>query len=262
MPADPIRDDAMPPPARSAYDAQRAAGPDRRRVAQAWAVHAFTASGIVLGFLALIAIIEGDMRAVFLYLGLALFVDGIDGTLARRVKVREVIPQFDGATLDNVIDYFNYVAVPAMMIYWFGFVPEGWETPAAAAIMLASCYTFANTNIKTNDFWFEGFPAIWNVVVLGFFILGTGQWVNLGAIVICLGLTFVPWKYVHPFRVRALRHITIPVTVLWFGATLRLVLVQGESPREAQPLVFWLWVGATLYFIAMSAWRSFRRDRS
>ncbi len=99
----------------------------RTKVAAAWAVHTFTASGIVLGFLALLAILDGDKIAVFIWLGLALFVDGIDGTLARRAKVLEMTPQFDGATLDNVIDYFNYVAVPAMMIYWFGFVPEGTE---------------------------------------------------------------------------------------------------------------------------------------
>jgi phosphatidylcholine synthase len=141
-------------------------------------------------------------------------------------------------------------------------VPAGWETPAAAAVMLASCYTFANTDIKTNDYWFQGFPAVWNVVVLAFYILGTGQWVNLAIIALCLGLTFVPWKYVHPFRVRALRHITIPVTVLWLGATLRLILVDEGAPREAQPLVFWLWVGASAYFLGMSAWRSMRRDRN
>ncbi len=90
-----------------------------KQKAAAWAVHAFTASGIVLGFLALIAILEGDKLAVFMWLGLALFVDGIDGTLARRVRVQELTPQFDGTTLDNVIDFFNYTAVPAMMIYWF-----------------------------------------------------------------------------------------------------------------------------------------------
>ncbi|MEM9493539.1 MAG: CDP-alcohol phosphatidyltransferase family protein, partial [Myxococcota bacterium] len=117
---------------------------DKRDKARAWAVHAFTASGAVLGFLALIAIIEGDLRAVFLWLGLALFVDGIDGTLARRARVREVTPEVDGATLDNVIDYFNYVAVPAMMVYWFGLVPDGWATVTAATIMAVSCYTFAN----------------------------------------------------------------------------------------------------------------------
>lgn len=233
--------------------------PEKREVAAAYAVHAFTASGIVLGFLALIAIIEGDLLAVFLWLGLALFVDGIDGTLARKARVSEVTPNFDGTTLDNVIDFFNYVAVPAMMIYWFGFVPEGWATGAAAAIMAVSCYTFANANMKTHDYYFSGFPALWNLVVLYFHILDTGPWLNLTVIAICCVLTFVPWKYVHPLRVRDWRSITIPMTVLWTATTIRCVLYEAEGihAKAASPLVFWLWVGASAYFAVLSAWRSF-----
>ena len=236
--------------------------PMRRDVAAAYAVHAFTASGAVLGFLALIAIIEGDLLAVFLWLGLALFVDAIDGTLARKVRVREVTPHFDGATLDNIIDYFNYVAVPAMMVYWFGFVPPGWEIPAAATIMAVSCYTFANMNMKTHDYWFSGFPALWNLVVLYFHILDTGPWTNLIVIGICAVLTFVPWKYVHPLRVAAWRGVTIPVTVLWGATSIRLVLYEadGIQAKSASPLVFWLWVGASAYFAVLTVWRSFRPD--
>ena len=232
---------------------------DRKQLAAAWAVHAFTTSGIVLGFLALLAILEGDLLAVFLWLGLALFVDGIDGTLARKAKVREVTPDFDGATLDNVIDFFNYVAVPAMMIYWFNFVPEGWATAAAAAVMAVSCYTFANLNMKTHDYWFSGFPALWNLVVLYFHILDTDPWTNLVVIGICCVLTFVPWKYVHPLRVRSWRKITLPVTVLWCATSIRLVLYEGHgiSAKAASPLIFWIWVGASGYFAALSIWRSF-----
>jgi phosphatidylcholine synthase len=235
----------------------------RREVAAAWAVHAFTTSGIVLGFLALIAILEGDKLAAFMWLGLALFVDGIDGTLARRVRVREVTPQFDGATLDNVIDFFNYVAVPAMMIYWFGLVPEGWETASAAAIMAVSCYTFANLNMKTHDYYFSGFPALWNLLVLYFHVLQTSPWLNLGVIVVCCVLTFVPWKYVHPFRVRDWRSVTIPMTVLWAATSLRLVLIDPDTgrARDASPLVFWLWVAASAYFVALSVWRSIHPER-
>ena len=232
---------------------------ERREVAAAYAVHAFTASGAVLGFLALLAILEGDLLAVFLWLGLALFVDGIDGTLARKARVTEVTPNMDGTTLDNVIDYFNYVAVPAMMIYWFGFVPDGWATVAAAGIMGVSCYTFANANMKTHDYYFSGFPALWNLVVLCFHILDTGPWINLVVIGICAVLTFVPWKYVHPLRVRDWRGITIPMTVLWGATTIRCVLYEadGIDAKAASPLVFWLWVGSSLYFVALSAWRSF-----
>lgn len=233
-----------------------------QQVAMAWAVHAFTASGIVLGFLALIAILNSDKTAVFLWLGLALFVDGIDGTLARKAKVREVTPQLDGTTLDNVIDYFNYVAVPALMIYWFGLVPPGWEIPTAATIMAVSCYTFANTDMKTSDYYFSGFPAVWNLVVLYFHILQTGPWTNLIVLSICGVLTFVPVKFVHPFRVGAWRSITIPMTVLWAATTLRLVLIPTDTAtaQQTSPLFFWLWVLASVYFAALSLWRSFRPE--
>jgi phosphatidylcholine synthase len=237
---------------------------EKKRQAAAWAVHAFTASGIVLGFLALIAIIEGDVVAVFLWLGLALFIDGVDGSLARKVDVRNVTPQIDGTTLDTVIDYFNYVAVPAMMVYWFGFVPGGYEIFAAAAIMAVSCYTFANAGMKSTDYYFVGFPALWNLVVLYFHILQSDPWLNLGVIALCCVLTFVPLKYVHPFRVKELRGITIPITVLWAATSLRLVLINPETQRadQASPVIFWLWVGSSLYFLAVCVWRSIRPDPS
>ncbi len=111
----------------------------------AWAVHAFTTCGIVAGFLALVAVLKNDPVAAFMWLGLALFVDG--------------------RTLDNVIDFFNYTAVPALMVYWFEMVPGALGIGAAAAIMAVSCYTFANTAMKSDDYYFVGFPALWNVVV-------------------------------------------------------------------------------------------------
>jgi phosphatidylcholine synthase len=231
--------------------------------AAAWAVHVFTASGAVLGFLALLAVLNGDKLAVFFWLGLALFVDGIDGTLARRAKVREVTPFVDGTTLDNVIDYFTYVAVPAMLVYWFGLVPQGWETPAAATIMGVSCYTFANANIKTHDCYFSGFPALWNVVVLAFFILQTDPWTNLAVIGVCCVLTFIPLKYIHPFRVPHLRQVNIPVTVVWAVASVWLVLANPDVsnlPAE-HPLAYWAWIATSLYFVGISLWRSFRGGR-
>ncbi len=236
--------------------------PPNKKVAAAWAVHAFTASGIVLGFLALIAILEGDKVAAFMWLGFALFVDGIDGTLARRVGVNEHTPNVDGATLDNVIDYFNYVAVPAMMIYWFNLVPEGWATVTAAGVMAVSCYTFANVGMKTSDYYFSGFPAIWNLVVLAFHIVQTNPWLNLVALAVCGVLTFIPFKWVHPLRVRDWRQVTIPMTVLWGATSVRLVLIDtdGQKLVDASPTVFWLWVIASLYFCAICIWRSFRPE--
>jgi len=234
----------------------------KKEVAAAWAVHAFTASGVVLGFLAVVSILEGDKIAAFMWLGLALFVDGIDGALARRVRVREVTPQVDGATLDNVVDFFNYVAVPALMIYWFGLVPPGWEIVTAAGIMAVSCYTFSNVNIKTSDFYFVGFPAVWNLPVLYFHVLQTDPWINLAVIIILAMLTFVPMKVVHPLRVVDWRVITVPMTVLWAATSLRLVLISPDvnKAQEASPLLFWLWVLASVYFVVLCIWRTFRKQ--
>ena len=137
----------------------------------AWAVHGFTGSGAVLGFLAIIAILNSDATGAFLWLGLALLIDGLDGTLARKVNVTEQTPNIDGTILDSVIDYLNYVIIPSLMIYWFSMVPNILEIILPAAIFLVSLYTFANLQMKTEDYYFRGFPAVWNIVVLYFFIL-------------------------------------------------------------------------------------------
>ena len=227
-----------------------------KRAGLAWAVHLFTASGIVLGFLAVVAILHSDITAAFLWLGVALFVDGVDGFLARKANVLEYTPNVDGRTLDNVIDFFNYVAVPALMIYWFGMVPETLGVFSAAAIMAVSCYTFANVGIKSDDYYFVGFPAVWNVVVLYFHVLQTSPVVNFIIIAILCVLTFVPLKFVHPLRVKAWAMVTIPVTAIW-GVTTLLLVVAGQDMLH--PAVLWLWIAASVYFAGISAWRSMQR---
>ena len=232
----------------------------------AWSVHAFTTSGIVLGFLALVAVLKEDAVAAFMWLGLALFVDGVDGTLARRARVKEYTPNFDGSSLDLVIDFFTYVAVPALMIYWFNMVPVPWLLPhqtwsliCAALIMAVSCYTFANVNMKSFDYYFVGFPAIWNVVVLYFYLFGTGWLVNLITIVGLSILTFVPVKFVHPLRVTHWRNITIPMTVLWAALTLSLI-ISSRTPDYSDwiyKLELVLFALSSLYFAGISLWRTF-----
>jgi phosphatidylcholine synthase len=232
----------------------------------AWSVHAFTTSGIVLGFLALVAVLKNDAVAAFMWLGLALFVDGVDGTLARRARVSEYTPNFDGASLDLVIDFFTYVAVPALMIYWFNMVPapfwfsaSTWSLICAALIMAVSCYTFANVGMKSFDYYFVGFPAIWNVVVLYFYLFNTGWLVNLISILGLSILTFVPIKFVHPLRVTHWRNITIPMTVLWAALTLSLV-ISGRNPDYSDwiyKVELALFGFASAYFAWISLWRTF-----
>jgi phosphatidylcholine synthase len=232
----------------------------------AWAVHAFTTCGIVAGFLALVAVLRGDAVAAFMWLGVALFVDGVDGSLARKARVREYTPNFDGASLDLVIDYFTYVAVPALMVYWFNMVPldwifsgTTWSLVCAALIMAVSCYTFANVGMKSEDYYFVGFPALWNIVVLYFYVLDTGWAINLAVILGLSILTFIPVKFVHPLRVTLWRNVTIPMTVLWAAMTLSLVLgTRDASPKDfVDKLELWIWLGTSAYFAAISLWRTF-----
>lgn len=215
----------------------------------AWAVHGFTGSGAVLGFLAIISILNNDLVGAFLWLGLALLIDGIDGTIARKIGVTDKTPNIDGSTLDNVIDYLNYVIIPSLMVYWFQLVPLGWEIVIPAGMFLVSLYTFANLNMKTSDYYFSGFPAVWNIAVLYFYILGTNQWINLFVIIFFYILTFVPIKFVHPLRVKKLRNITIFATILWSATTLKLVTANPEiNLFSDEKIVMLIWIICSIYF--------------
>lgn len=225
----------------------------------AWAVHGFTASGAVLGFLAIISILNNDLVGAFLWLGLALLIDGIDGSLARKIGVLDKTPNIDGSTLDNVIDYLNYVIIPALMIYWFQMVPNGWEIILPAGMFAVSLYTFANMNMKTNDYYFSGFPAVWNIVVLYFYILNTHPIINVIIILLLFIFTFVPIKFVHPLRVKKIRNLTIFCTVLWSATTLKLVTTNSDINLFAeQKIVLLIWIVCSIYFATICGTRSFK----
>ena len=227
----------------------------------AWAVHGFTASGAVLGFLAIISIFNNDLIGAFLWLGLALLIDGLDGSLARKIGVTDKTPNIDGSALDLVIDYLNYVIIPALMIYWFQFVPLGWEIYIPAGIVAVSLYTFANINMKTSDYYFSGWPAIWNILVLYFYILGTNLWINLIVIIILYILTFVPIKFVHPLRVKNLRNYTIFATVLWGASTLKLVTANPNiNLFLEEKIVMAIWILCSIYFASLCFTKSIKDE--
>ena len=224
----------------------------------AWAVHGFTASGAVLGFLAIISIFNNDQTSSFLWLGLALLVDGLDGTIARKVGVSDKATNIDGSMLDNLVDYLNYVIIPSLMIYWFQMVPNGWEIIVPAGIFAVSLYTFANINMKTEDYYFSGFPALWNIVVLYFYILNTNQYINLIVIIFLSILTFIPVKFVHPLRVKKLRNITIFCTIIWSATTLKLVTTFPEINLFNEKIVLTIWIACSFYFASICGSRSFK----
>jgi phosphatidylcholine synthase len=223
----------------------------------AWSVHALTASGGVIGLLALVALIQGDFRGMLLWLGIALVVDGLDGPLARLARVDQVTPRFDGAVLDLVVDYFNYAVIPALAIWRFQMVPEGFELLAAGFAIATSLYCFGNKDMKTDDYYFKGFPAVWNLVVLVFYLIGSNPWFNLLVIGLLGALTFSPLKFVHPFRVRRGRGLTLIMTLIWAALTFALVFLGEEEPLSVtDPIFFWLWVAASLYFVGLSLRRT------
>ena len=143
------------------------------------AVHLLTASGAVLALLALRGVHQGDWQMMFVWLGVALIVDAADGPLARRLDVKTVLPRFSGERLDLIVDYLTYVAVPAYALTEAPLLPDHARLPAAAAILLSSLFHVADLESKTEEGYFVGFPAIWNIVLLYLFALGLPPYVAL-----------------------------------------------------------------------------------
>ena len=229
------------------------------KVFLSYLVHLFTTSGVLLSFFALVASIEQNLELVFFYLALALFIDGIDGSLARMVDVKRHTPHINGENLDNIIDYLNYVFVPVFVIYWLDFVPAGLEIISAFIILAVSCYTFANSNIKTSDFYFSGFPALWNIVILYFYILDTDPFLNFFTICLLAIFTFIPIKYLHPFRVKRFRLVSLSVLGIWMVTTV-LILYFRELNENLLEAAFTLWEMTNIYFILLTVIRTSSKE--
>jgi phosphatidylcholine synthase len=205
-------------------------------------VHVLTASGAVLALLALRAVHQGDWQTMFVWLGAALVVDAVDGPLARRLSVKTRLPRFSGERLDLIVDYLTYVAVPAYALTEAALVPEAARLPAAAAILLSSLFHVADLNSKTEEGYFVGFPAIWNIVLLYLFALGLAPAYALAVVAAFVVLTFVPILAVHPFRVERLRWLTCLVAAIWAGAAAAAIANPFPSP---------FWVKALLILTAI-----------
>ncbi|RAZ88790.1 phosphatidylcholine/phosphatidylserine synthase [Mesorhizobium hawassense] len=188
--------------------------------ARAFSVHLLTASGSFLAFLSLVAASEESWTSMFWWLGLALFVDGIDGPIARKLEVKEILPTWSGELLDNIIDYVTYVLIPAFALYQRGFMGENLSFLSAAIIVVSSAIYYADTGMKTKENFFKGFPVVWNMVVFTLFVIEPGQWVSFAVVVVAGILTFVPINFIHPVRVVRLRPVNLGMTLLWcaFGA--------------------------------------------
>lgn len=183
--------------------------------AAAFAVHVFTACGAACALLALIAAVDAQWPRMFGWLGLALFIDGIDGTFARRLKVADVLPRWSGDVLDLVVDILNYVFVPAYALAASDVLPRGVAIPLGIAVVVTGTLYFADRLMKTSDHYFRGFPALWNVAAFYLFLLRPAPWLAAAAVAALAALTFVPFHVLHPVRIAHLRAITTAALIAW-----------------------------------------------
>jgi phosphatidylcholine synthase len=197
-------------------------------------VHIFTALGAVCGLMAALAAFEHDFQRMFVWLGIALVIDAIDGTFARMVQVHERLPRFSGERLDLVIDYITYVFVPALALLQAGYLTGISGQVLAGLILISSLYHFSDMASKGEDYSFVGFPAIWNVVALYVFALALPQWLTYALVAACVVLTFVPMRWGHPMRVKHLRLTTIAVTLAWGAAAMAAVWSGFPAPLWTQ----------------------------
>ena len=200
----------------------------------AWVAHLYTASGVVFAFLAARAVIEFDYRAAFFWLGIQIIVDATDGALARALRVSERLPWFNGAKLDDIIDYLTYVFVPALFVWRAILVPETWTLYVVGAMLLSSAIGFNRDDAKTEDHFFTGFPSYWNIVVFYMMLLRLADTTN-GAILLGLAvMVFVPIRYVYPSRTPVLRWQTNVLGAIW-GVLLGVMLWQ--YPAVSRPVL-------------------------
>src|SRR3984885_11096865 len=164
----------------------------------AFAVHVFTASGAACALLALIAAVRTDWTQMFVWLGVALVIDGVDGTFARRLHVAEVLPRWSGDVLDLVVDILTYVFVPGYALAASGLLPNAAAIPLGILIVVTGSLYFADRLMKTSDYYFRGFPALWNVAAFYLFLLKPTPWLGALAIAVLAALTFVAFHVVHP----------------------------------------------------------------
>jgi phosphatidylcholine synthase len=223
-----------------------------------WAVHILTASGAAIALVAAVAAGNGSWQLVFLCLGIAMIVDGIDGPIARKLGVGERVPWFDGATLDLVVDYATYVLIPALVLAMGSLLSQPLATVAGVVIAIVGALYFADTRMKTPEQSFRGFPAVWNVVVYLLMIYKFPETVTLLIIAAFAALTFSPVEFVHPLRVKRLRPLTFAMAVAW-GILATLSLAANLDPGPAVLILFSI---VNLYFCFIGVYLQLTRDRA
>lgn len=252
--------------------------PKEHNTAIAWTIHVFTSLGIVAGFLGLLSVIDGSPRAALTWFMVAVIIDGLDGPMARHYDISQAIPHIDGNSLDLMIDYVCCVVGPALFLARFHMLPghRGHVSliglVCIGLILVSSLYVMSSKGIMTSDHYFNGFPAMWNLVVTVMFVLQARAWVNVAVTLVLVAFSFIPLKFIHPIRVRDFRKITIPILVVWLGAMLYITwIINGRTSQigcerhclngSAEWVQGVVWLGS-VWIIGVGVLRTFRGPSS
>lgn len=226
----------------------------------AWAVHAFTASAACFGILTLISIYQHNFIKALWFMAVAVVIDAVDGTLARLVRVKSVLPNIDGALLDNIVDYLNYVITPCFFLFVKpNMLPSGYLLFIIIAIIITSSYQFCQSDAKTPDHFFKGFPCYWNIAVFYMFIFDTSEMTNALILTILCILIFVPIKYVYPSRLDYLTEskslkIMMHSFSLIYGLSSAIIL--WNYPHMGS-LWLSLSIGYVIFYLTVSVYRTY-----
>lgn len=214
----------------------------------AWGVHLYTALGAVFGMLAIHSAAGGDYRASFMAMAVTVVIDSSDGTLARKLEVKRRIPWFDGALLDNIVDYFTYVVVPVFFALCAGLVSGGIGMAIACLVLIASAYQFCQADAKTPDNYFLGFPSYWNVVVFYLYCLALSPMASEIILTILAVMVFIPIKYIYPSRTRPLRPLTVTLGFAWGAVTVAML----PGLPHVNPILLYLSLSYMAYYFVVS----------
>lgn len=224
----------------------------------AWLAHLYTACGAIAAFFATTAIFDADYRRAFLCLYVQVAIDATDGVASRALQVTQRLPWFDGAKLDDIVDYLSYVFVPALIVWHARLVPQAWSMPVVAAMLLSSAYGFNRIDAKTGDHFFLGFPSYWNIVALYLFIAGWPPQINAAILVALAVLVFVPIRYVYPSRGQAFQKLTLGLSAVWALLVLAIVWL---LPAVSRAMII-ASLAFPFYYFGLSIWLRVRRRRA
>lgn len=213
----------------------------------AFLIHILTASGGAFALLAMLATAQQDWQMVFIWLLAAQFVDGIDGPIARRFNVRQVLPNWSGDALDFVIDFVTYVFIPAFALAYSDLLPGIWGQIAAAIIVMSGGLYFADSRMKTTSKAFRGFPAVWNAVLFYYFIYQPDPSWGIPLVILLSAMQFLPVEFIHPVRVIRLRPVTLLMVLVWSAFAVKVTLANLQ-PTLVDQIVLGI-TGAYFFFI-------------